>query len=144
MLESSNTVLKNNKKSKQPRNAAQKDWSNTLGGYNAACKSSESPHHAIQPTVNTNQQQQQQLRLMVNPAVVPTPGSVLLNIGGRSTQAVVTQPMIMSQPLQFVQVSQIPGMQAIAPSAYLPLQTLSTQSTPTVASTTIHQQQQQQ
>lgn len=142
MLDSSNTVLKNNKKSKQPRNAAQKDWSNTIEGYNAACKSAENLH-AIQPTVNPNQQQQ--MRLLVNPAGVPTPGSVLLNIaGGGTTQTVATQPMIISQPLQFVQVNQIPGMQAIAPSAYLPLQTMSTQSTSTVASSTTQQQLQQQ
>ena len=82
MLDSSNTLLKNNKKSKQPRNAAQKDWSNTMEVYNATLRSSVGSQ---QPQT---QSQQQSVGLVVSP-IVPSPATVLFNLGGENTS---TQP----------------------------------------------------
>lgn len=125
MLDSSNTLLKNNKKSKQQRNAAQKDWSNTMEVYNAALRSTSTSH--AQPQQSSSQQQP--VGLMVSP-IVPTPGAVLLNIGDNTT---TNQPVIITQPVQFVQVNHVPAMQAIAPSGYLPLHTVTTQTTSTIS-----------
>ena len=115
MLDSSSTVLKNNKKSKQPRNAAQKDWVNTIEGYNAACRVGDAT--SALNSIGTNQQQlQQPVRLMMGSAVQGPP-TMLLNLGGDTA----THPMLLNQPVQFLQVNQ-----AIAQAEYLPMQVTNT------------------
>lgn len=122
MLETTNSFLKNNKKSKQQRNAAQKDWTNTIGVYNAYRTEALQTH--------TSTSQHQQVGLVVSPTMVPQSTTMLVNLNdGQSQQVIITQP------LQFVQVNQMP-LQAMQ-SAYLPLQ--QTASTHAPVMSTAHQ-----
>eukprot|EP00111_Clytia_hemisphaerica_P017870 TCONS_00052864-protein len=117
MLDSSSTVLKNNKKPKQPRNAAQKGWASTMEELSTTNRPGPLSPPAQQP-----------VRYMMSPVTSSAPGPVLLNLGAQSTnQPSTTQSMLMS-PVQFVQVNQIPSMQSIqAATGYLPPHTASTQ-----------------
>ena len=116
MLDSSSTVLKNNKKSKQPRNAAQKEWVNTIEGYNAACRAGDAATTLNSISANHQQQQQQPVRLIMGGSAVGPP-TMLLNLATGGDTATSSQPMLLNQPVQFLQVNQ-----AIGQAEYLPLQ----------------------
>lgn len=139
MLDSSSSVLKNNKRSKQPRNAAQKDWSNTVGVYNSIYRSTV--ESSSQPSVTSHtlggqhQLSTQHVGIVVSSVVQqggavvqPTGTTMLLNFGEGSHN----QPVIITQPLQFVQVNQLP-LQAVSASGFLPVHSIATQS-PVVSS----------
>lgn len=137
MLDSSSSVLKNNKRSKQPRNAAQKDWSNTIGVYNSIYRATTESSQSIIPSVSSQTQlSAQPVGIVVNPVVqqggtaVPAATTMLLNIGGEGSHS---QPIIITQPLQFVQVNQLP-LQAVAASGFLPVNSIATQSPVTSSS----------
>ena len=112
MLETTNSFLKNNKKSKPVKNAAQKDWTNSIGVYNAYRTEALQAHtSAVQNSVG----------FVVSPTMVPQSTAMLMNLNDGQSQSV-----ILTQPLQFVQVSQVP-MQAI-PTGYIPVpQSINTQ-----------------
>lgn len=117
MLDSSSTVLKNNKKTKQPRNAAQKEWVNTIEGYNAACRAGDAATTLNSISASHHQHQQQQpVRLIMGGSAV-APSTMLLNLATGGDTATSSQPMLLNQPVQFLQVNQ-----AIAQAEYLPLQ----------------------
>ena len=97
MLETTNSFLKNNKKAKLHRNAAQNNWTNSIGVYNAY-RTEALQHQSTNAPVG----------FVVSPSMVPQSSTVIVNLSDGQTQ-----PVIISQPLQFVQVSQIP-VQAIA------------------------------
>lgn len=116
MLDSSSTVLKNNKKSKQPRNAAQKEWVNTIEGYNAACRAGDAATTLNSISANHHHHQQQPVRLIMGGSAV-APSTMLLNLAAGGDATTSSQPMLLNQPVQFLQVNQ-----AIAQAEYLPLQ----------------------
>lgn len=96
MLETSNSFLKNNKKAKLHKNAAQNNWTSSIGVYNAYRT------EALQQQSATTS-----VGIVVSPSMVPQSSTVIVNLNDGQAQ-----PVIISQPLQFVQVSQIP-VQAI-------------------------------
>lgn len=117
MLDSSSTVLKNNKKSKQPRNAAQKDWVNTIEGYNINNNNTGRPDSV--PTMSSALTSlgniQQPVRLMMGSA---HPGTVLLNLSAADTSVTSQPTMLLNPPVQFLHVN--PALAAQA-AEYLPL-----------------------
>ena len=122
MLESNSSFLKTNKKTKPQRSAAHKDWTNTIGVYNAYRT------EALQNTAT----QTSSMGLLITPSMVANNNTMLVDLDGHAQTVMVTQP------LQFVQVTQVP-IQAMSTATYIPLAD-SHGSVPTSVMTTCQQQ----
>jgi len=105
MLESTSSFLKTNKKSKQQqKNAAQKDWTNTIGVYNA---------YRTEALQNTNQQSSALQGLVVSATMLPQTSTMFVSMPNGQSQVVVTQPL---------QLIQVPAQQVpLQATAYIPI-----------------------
>ena len=100
MLESTNSYVKT-KKSKPQKCPAQKDWTNSVGAYTS--------HQHEQSRTSTLSQSIAPLGFVVTPSMVQHGSTTMLVNLPSSSEASAAQPLMITQPVHLIQVSQVPS-----------------------------------